>query len=465
MQRDSDKTWQALLRISEEAHNATSIEDFVATIREILSDLIKARNFFIGLYDEQSGKYFFPYFEDEFDKVETTFASLYYDESLESNMYDLSGTLTDYVRRTGNPIRFPSKELEEMEKKGEIGIFGTRPTSLLGIPLKLSGNSTGVMVVQCYGEAEAYTERDEELMIFVSDHIARAIENVRNEQQMRRQHELLRKQAEAITDSIRYARRIQKTVLPSSAWMDNILPAYFVYYQPKDILSGDFYWVRRREGYQVVLVADCTGHGVPGAMMSMLGVTLLNEQIRTLWVREPSEMLGHLRSKVKDILLQESSDADQKEGMDMSLILINPEENILKFAGANRPLLLIREKSSKKEGKLEPYLVTETRDHALYMLRGDRQPIGVYWDEKPFTDHRIRLRDGDCLYMFTDGFVDQYGGTHRKKFKMRNFQNLLLSVQGEAMSIQKELLQEAFETWMGANEQIDDVTVLGIRIS
>ena len=437
----------------------------MATIREILSDLIKARNFFIGLYDEKSGKYFFPYFEDEFDTVETTFMSSYYDESLESNMYDLSGTLSDYVRRTGTPVRFPNEDILDKVDRGEIKLFGTIPTSLLGIPLKRSGVSMGVMVVQCYGKVEAYSEKDKELMVFVSDHIARAIESVRAEQDMRRQHQLVSRQAQAITDSIRYARRIQKTVLPSRAWMDNILKDYFVYYKPKDILSGDFYWVRRRGGYQVVLVADCTGHGVLGAMMSMLGVTLLNELIRTIGVRKPAEMLEYLRNKVKDILLQEDSDADQKEGMDMSLVLIDPEKKELFFSGANRPLFLVRKKDdTRADETLALNLSTGTPEHDLYVIKGDRQPIGVHWEETAFTEHLVRYREGDALYMFTDGFVDQYGGENRKKFKMRNFQNLLLSLQDTPIDRQKEVLEEAFSTWMGRNEQIDDVTVFGIKL-
>ena len=174
--QDNEKKWESLLRISEEAHTATNIEEFVATIHGILADLIMARNFFICLYEESSDKYFFPYFEDEYDNIETAGVSFDYDESLEVTLYDLSGTLTDYVRRTGCPVRFPNEEMNKLYESGEIKLFGSQSTSWLGVPLKLSGITVGVMVVQCYDIMDAYSVKDEELLVFVSDHIARAIE-------------------------------------------------------------------------------------------------------------------------------------------------------------------------------------------------------------------------------------------------------------------------------------------------
>ena len=143
--QDNDKKWEALLKISEEAHTAINMEEFIATIHGILAELVNAGNFFIGLYDEKSNKYFFPYFEDETDSIETTGVSSAYDESLDTTLYDLSGTLTDYVRRTGKPIRFPNETINNLYESGEIKLFGSQSTSWLGVPLKLSGNTVGVM--------------------------------------------------------------------------------------------------------------------------------------------------------------------------------------------------------------------------------------------------------------------------------------------------------------------------------
>lgn len=462
--QDNDRTWAALLRISEEAHTAINIEEFVATIHGILADLVIARNFFIGLYDKSTRKYFFPYFKDEFDEIETTGVSFAYDESLEMTLYDLSGTLSDYVRRTGKPVRFPNEEMNKLYESGEITLFGSQSTSWLGVPLMLSGKSVGVMAVQCYDMKDAYSAKDEELLVFVSDHIARAIESVRAEEKIRKQHQLVLQQKQAITDSINYARRIQKAVLPSSSYLDNILSDYFTIFKPKDIISGDFYWVREIDGYSVVIVTDCTGHGVPGALMSMLAVTLLNEQFRTFGIREPGLILGHLREKVKEILVQEGSVDDQKDGMDMAIAIIDREKKELQFAGANIPLYLARKKKQAGIAETGLNLSLENDDYQLYKLKADMQPIGIHWEEEDFSSHVIRLHEGDSLYMLTDGLVDQYGGKNRKKFKSRRLKKLLLTIQGKSMVLQRKLIEGAFEKWRGSYEQIDDVCGIGIRV-
>ena len=463
--QDNDKKWESLLRISEEAHTTTNIEEFVATIHGILADLVMARNFYICLYEESTDKYFFPYFEDEYDTIETAGVSVGYDESLDMTLYDLSGTLSDYVRRTGNPVRFPNEGMNKLYESGEINLFGSQSTSWLGVPLKLSGNTVGVMVVQCYDTENAYSVKDEELLVFVSDHIARAIENVRAEDEIRKQHQLVLQQKQAITDSIKYARRIQKAVLPSAPYIANILCDYFTIYKPKDILSGDFYWVREIEGYRVVIVADSTGHGVPGALMSMLGVTLLNEQFRTFGIRRPDVILRHLRNKVKEILVQEGSIDEQKDGMDMAIAIIDPELKELQYAGANRPLFLFRKKGQSEGAENMLYSSLENDEYELYDIKGDKQPIGIHWEEEAFTTHVIKLQQHDSLYIFSDGFVDQYGGKKRKKFKTRNFKKLLLAVQEESMENQKILIEDVFEEWRGSHEQLDDVCVFGMRVS
>ena len=463
--QDNEKKWESLLRISEEAHTATNIEEFISTIHEILADLVVARNFFIGLYEESSNKYFFPYFEDEFDSIETAGVSFEYDESLDVTLYDLSGTLTDYVRRTGNPIRFPNEEMNDPYESGEIKLFGSQSTSWLGVPLNLSGNTVGVMAVQCYDSADAYSVKDEELMVFVSDHIARALESFQAKEKIKNQHLLVLQQKQAITDSISYARRIQKAVLPSAPYIKNILPDYFTIFKPKDIISGDFYWVREFEGLRVVIVADSSGHGVPGALMSMLGVTLLNEQFRTYGIRKPGEILGHLRTKVKEILVQDGSITDQKDGFDMAIAIIDPKLKECQFAGANRPLFLYRKKEHIEGAESIPYSSLENDDYQFYDIKGDKQPIGIHWEEEEFATHVIKLQEHDSLYIFSDGFVDQYGGKKRKKFKTKNFKKMLLAVQPESMENQKKEIEDAFEEWRGSNEQLDDICVFGIRVS
>jgi serine phosphatase RsbU (regulator of sigma subunit) len=270
------------------------------------------------------------------------------------------------------------------------------------------------------------------------------IESQRDE--IEAQRDMVFSQKKEITDSIAYAQRIQAAILPQPTYLKDILPEYFVLYLPRDIVSGDFYWIKELGSTLIVVAADCTGHGVPGAFMSMLGITLLNELFVDGASLEPALILGQLRSKVKAMLAQEGSIRDQKDGMDMAIAVVDREKRELQYAGAYNPLYLIR------DGK------------DLLEFKGDKQPIGIHWEEKEFSNQVLKLVKGDTLYVFSDGFVDQYGGQDGKKFKVQKFKELLLSVQAEPMELQRQILEEAFETWRGSREQIDDVLVVGVRI-
>lgn len=288
------------------------------------------------------------------------------------------------------------------------------------------------------------------------------IESQRDE--IEAQRDLVFDQKKEITDSINYAQRIQAAVLPHKAYMDDIMSEYFVLYKPRDIISGDFYWIKEVKKSLIVVAADCTGHGVPGAVMSMLGIALLNEQLGKSRIDRPGEILGQLRSKVKEMLVQQGNIRDQKDGMDMAIAIFDKEKKELQFAGANNPLYLIRHKDELSGN--EPGLAAslENKDSLLFELKGDKQPIGVYWEERDFTNQILQLQQDDTIYIFTDGFVDQYGGKMRKKFKTTRFKELLLSIQAESMEKQKQEIENTFESWRGNVEQIDDVCVIGVRI-
>jgi len=273
------------------------------------------------------------------------------------------------------------------------------------------------------------------------------IESQRDE--IEAQRDLLFAQKKEITDSIGYAQRIQAAILPHKTYLDKVIPDYFVLFKPRDIVSGDFYWIKELGSSIVIVAADCTGHGVPGAFMSMLGITLLNELFVEGRSYKPGEILGELRTKVKAMLVQEGNIRDQKDGMDMAIALINKEKKELQFAGAYNPLYLIREKE---------------QGFQLFELKGDKQPIGIHWEETDFRNQVVELREKDSVYVFSDGYVDQFGGDQRKKFKTQKFKELLLSVQSEPMEKQKKLIEKTFEAWRGDMEQIDDVCVVGVRV-
>ena len=226
-----------------------------------------------------------------------------------------------------------------------------------------------------------------------------------------------------ITDSIDYAQRIQDAVLPGKKYLDQIMPEYFVFYKPKDVVSGDFYWIKEVNRSLIVVAADCTGHGVPGAFMSMLGITLLDEQLGKTRLDAPGEILDNLRYKVKEMLAQSGQTEEQKDGMDMAMVIFDKDKKELQFAGAHNPLYLIRNSSQTKGSVAGIEASLTSNGSELYEIKGDRQPIGVYWEETKFSSHRIQMMDHDTLYVFTDGFIDQFGGDRRKKFKAQRFKD------------------------------------------
>jgi len=253
-----------------------------------------------------------------------------------------------------------------------------------------------------------------------------------------------------ITDSINYALRIQTAVLPSREILNDHLPKNFILYKPKDIVSGDFYWFTSIDKQIVVVAADCTGHGVPGAFMSMLGVTLLNEIINNRRILQPDLILNELRTNIKNALGQTGSFTEQKDGMDISLCIINLDNLQLQFAGAYNSLYLVRKNADNFE---------------LQEIKADHMPIGVHpRDNVSFTNNQLQLLKDDSIYLFSDGYVSQFGGDKGDKFKAKRLQQLLLDSQKTEISQQKNLLDKALTDWQGTTQQVDDIMLIGIQI-
>lgn len=244
-----------------------------------------------------------------------------------------------------------------------------------------------------------------------------------------------------ILDSIKYAKRIQSAILPPDQLIKDQLPNSFILYKPKDIVAGDFYWLEKTEKGVLFAAADCTGHGVPGAMVSVICNGGLNRSVREFGLNDPGQILDNTRELV--IQEFEKSEEEVKDGMDIALCKI--EATVLSYAGANNPLWVVR------NGE-----VLETK--------ANKQPIGKFDNPAPYTTHSMQLEKGDSIYLFSDGFVDQFGGEKGKKFKPSNLRKLLISIQNQSMEHQKTLLDEAFEDWRGTMEQIDDVCVVGVRV-
>ncbi|MES2837106.1 MAG: tetratricopeptide repeat protein [Bacteroidota bacterium] len=267
-----------------------------------------------------------------------------------------------------------------------------------------------------------------------------------------------------ILDSINYAKRIQTAILPPKRLIKEYLPNSFVLYKPKDIVAGDFYWLDFKTDLVLFAVADCTGHGVPGAMVSVICNNGLNRSVKEFGLLESGKILDAAR----DIVIKEfeKSDEEVKDGMDISLCVLNTTTNKLQWSGANIPLWIVRSCHSERseESNTRDASFVSMTNYELIEYKADKQPIGKYAEPKPFTSNEIQLQKGDTIYMFTDGYADQFGGEKGKKYKSAKMKETILSIQNEEMDKQSEMIDTSFELWKGELEQVDDVCVIGVRV-
>ena len=266
-----------------------------------------------------------------------------------------------------------------------------------------------------------------------------------------------------VSDSITYAKRIQTAVLPSGEYAGKIMGEHFILFLPKDVVSGDFYWATKVNEWLIITVADCTGHGVPGAFMSMLGISYLNEIVRKKEVTKASQVLNQLRDSVIEALKQSGVAGEQKDGMDIALAVINTNTLEMQFAGANNPLYIVGSKQYVV-GSESPDCQLHIANCLLTELKGDKMPVAIYERMKDFTNNVVQLQKGDIIYMTSDGYEDQFGGPKQRKFLSKNLRDLILSNSHLTMQDQKEILHAKLVEWKGDNEQIDDITIMGIKI-
>ena len=254
-------------------------------------------------------------------------------------------------------------------------------------------------------------------------------------------------QKKEITDSINYAKRIQESILPPTEHWQKLLPESFIFYRPKDIVSGDFYWIEQKNNSVCFAAVDCTGHGVPGELMSVVGFNLLTQAVNEMNLTKPSEILKHLDAGVTKTLRQSNDGKGVKDGMDLSLCSLNKETNELQYAGAFNSLYYIS-------------------NGVFSEIKADKFPIGVNLDGivDNYTNHTVQLQKGDAVYLFSDGFADQFGGSKGKKYKYNQLKQLLVSIQTLSIDEQKNNIERSFEEWKGSLEQIDDVLLIGVRV-
>jgi serine phosphatase RsbU (regulator of sigma subunit) len=256
--------------------------------------------------------------------------------------------------------------------------------------------------------------------------------------------ETLLVQRRELMASLKYASLIQRAVLPDQRYLENILSDYFILHKPRDIVSGDFYYCSREEELVVVAAGDCTGHGVPGALMSIMGISFLNEILSARGPCKPARILNLLRERVMNALHQRGEELENKDAIDMALCVFDSAKSELQYAGANNPLYHIRDK-----------VLTE--------IKADKMPVGINAiEEESFTNHSLQLIPGDCVYIFSDGYPDQFGGPMNKKFKYGPLKELLIRISDRPMAKQHEELDHVIESWKGSEPQVDDILIFGI---
>jgi serine phosphatase RsbU (regulator of sigma subunit) len=263
--------------------------------------------------------------------------------------------------------------------------------------------------------------------------------------QIERQKIELESKDKNMTDSLNYAQRIQEAMLPSEAYFRKHFKDSFILFKPKDIVSGDFYWIGEKGDKVFIVAADCTGHGVPGALMSMIGLEIVEKAINTDNIETPSSILAVLNKGLEKTFSREKNIGTIiRDGMDLGLCVINKKSRKINYAGAFFPLYLIR-------------------DNTLTEFKGDKIIIGMNPEGKSYIDHEIDLQEDDMLYIFSDGYIDQFGGSENKKFMYRRFRYLLLTIHKFQVNDQKSILEENLKTWMGRNIQVDDIMVIGFK--
>ncbi|MEZ4924261.1 MAG: GAF domain-containing protein [Crocinitomicaceae bacterium] len=440
------KDTKLLSQISETIVESLEVESIISSSYESINSLLDATCFGIGVYEQSTNRLLFPGFIENgvslqgvfFDASENNrLATTCFRENKEIFISDYTVEYKDFFADMPKPVQ------------------GKDTCSIIYLPLKAKGKIIGVITVQSY-EAGVYSEYHLNVLRNLASTIGTAIDNAmlyenleekvkERTQELSQQKEIIEEKNKHITDSIRYAKRIQDATLPSINLVRSMLPDSFVLFKPKDIVSGDFYWVETVDDIVLFAVVDCTGHGVPGAFLSLIGHNSLNQIVNELQIYKPSDILFELDKIVFNTLQNNLEETKIKDGMDMSICSLNLKTRELEFAGAYNPLYLVR-------------------DNELTEVKGDKIAIGSGQMNQRYTNTEIQLQEGDRIYLFSDGYADQFGGPRGKKFKYSQFKELLVQIHQKPMEQQHKLLDHSIDAWQGDLEQIDDVCIIGVVV-
>lgn len=343
------------------------------------------------------------------------------------------------------------------------------PKAMLTMPIRVEEKLVGFLIFESFSSEKAFSQKDIYRLLRFRDHAVsafskakflRAIQSQKSELEkantvinkknmdLMMAYEIIELKNKDITDSIQYAKRIQEALLPGTADFNKVFPSAFILYLPKDIVSGDFYWYYQKDDIFVWASVDCTGHGVPGAFMSVIGSTVLNHIVIEQGITNPASILNYLNKEVKLILKQtEVSTQKTYDGMEVGLCAYDSKKNIITFSGANRPLYFVR-------------------NNELMEIKGDKIPIGAgpFQSSGLFTDHVFELQQGDAFYLSSDGYGDQFGGSNDRKFTTKKLKDMILQTQSYSLADQQKILHKVLDDWRGKTSQTDDILIMGVQI-
>jgi GAF domain-containing protein len=441
---------QLLSEIGQQITAMLSVETIMEKVYENINKLMDASAFCLGLYNQENNSL---EFRGDIENGERLpFAAEYLDDNTRSSIWCFNNQKEIFINdiRKEYSIYFPDIPIP-------IPTTGEQTESIMYVPLTVQDKKIGVISVQSFSK-NAYSDYHLGILRNLAVYAAIALENAQlyqnTEEEVKkrtlvvtRQNEELEIVYKHVTDSIKYAKRIQEAVLPPDSLVKRLLPDSFILYKPKDIVSGDFYWVDQKDGRTMFAAVDCTGHGVPGAFMSIVGYNILKQAVNNNNFSTPSLILDALNEGVSETLHHGNTDSHAKDGMDLSFCTIDYKKLELEYAGAFNPLYIIR-------------------NGTLIQVKANKFPIGYFLGEekKKFTNHVIQLQKGDCVYICTDGYADQFGGPNGKKFMANNFRELLINVHALPAEEQHKILDNTIEDWRGMLDQVDDILVIGVKI-
>lgn len=424
-----------LSEIGQDIIGSLSIDHIISKVYDNVNNLMDASTFGIGVVDRPTGKIKFRGAIEKGEKLPEFFHSL--DDNQRFSVWTIDNEETVFINNA-------TEEYSKYIPQTKAPVAGDDAESILYVPLITQNGCVGVITVQSF-ERNAYTTYHLDLLKNLAVYIGIALENAAAYREIESFSKHIESTNQKLTSSINYAKRIQDSILPLMETIKRQLPQCFVMYKPRDIVSGDFYWIYENYGKVFIAVIDCTGHGVPGAFMSMVGNDLLNEVVINIGYEEPDYILSELHMGIRNALRQDKT--DNRDGMDVAICVIDKKANRLDYAGAKRPLVYVK-------------------DNELHEIKPTRLSVGGYQEKtyRSYKKHSMSTAGVDAFYLYTDGYQDQFGGESKRKFRSRDFKNLLLKIHKEPMDQQQERLEDALSKWMGETKQIDDILVMGFKV-